>query len=241
MLMKLNSILCLCFFCAFSPVFAQMPVYSPPPVSNPVFRPVDDPKYSARSLRSMNHYGRNTPDITRKSKGYVVTVEHDTIRGIMTSTNIEDIQSEVALMDTNKQKTTYEANQLICISINTVDGLPIKFETVQITGQTYCIHRLVNGYAKLYVKYTSLQGRSKMPILYAKKGSHSIQAFGIFDDRVVSNDFRKTASAYFKDYPELAKKIRDKEKEYKFEDIEKIFKEYNDWHDTQPSEIDETD
>jgi hypothetical protein len=237
--MRLNVLLTLLILSAFIPVLAQMPVYSPPPVSMPVYRPGNDPKYSDRSLRSMNHYGSNSPSLARKSKGYVVTVAHDTIRGIIIRRHLEDLQSEVTLIDENKQKATYEAKQLAGMLINTIDGPPLKFETIQITGQTYCILRLVNGYAKLYVKYTSLQRRSNLPVLYAQKGSNPIQAFGIFDDRVISNDFRVTASAYFKDYAELAKKIRDKV--YKAKDLEKIFQEYNDWHNTQPSEADETD
>ncbi len=42
-----------------------------------------------------------------------------------------------------------------------------------------------------------------------------------------NNIFRKNAAEYFKDYPELSKKIKDKD--YKHDDILEVVEKYNDW------------
>lgn len=42
-----------------------------------------------------------------------------------------------------------------------------------------------------------------------------------------NNIFRKNAAEYFKDYPELAKKI--KSKAYKYDDIFEVVEKYNQW------------
>jgi len=42
-----------------------------------------------------------------------------------------------------------------------------------------------------------------------------------------NNIFRKNAAEYFKDYPELSQKI--KNKEYKYDDIEEVVTMYNQW------------
>jgi hypothetical protein len=42
-----------------------------------------------------------------------------------------------------------------------------------------------------------------------------------------NNIFRKNAQEYFKDYPELSKKIEDRE--LKYDDIFEVVQQYNDW------------
>ena len=116
--------------------------------------------------------------------------------------------------------------------IKPAEGAPLEFETKQIEGETYCVHRLVNGYVKLYAKYYTAYSGTEIPVYYAQKGTQPVEHFGTFKAGLGSDNFRKTARDYFHDCEDLVRKLD--EKEYKFEDIVKVFETYNTWHESHP-------
>lgn len=133
------------------------------------------------------------------------------------------------------------------ISIHTKGGVPSSLERIQITKKEkgYAI-LLVEGFANLYLAgegisvnkegkfspYSSFVSGRDLPTfsyLALRKNEKVATIIGVTSNSPtvfgLNNTFRVYASKYFSDYPELVKRIDNKE--FTHDDIEKVVKIYN--------------
>ncbi|NSW94664.1 MAG: hypothetical protein HPY62_08160, partial [Bacteroidales bacterium] len=184
--------------------------------------------------------------------GYVITVKGDTLKGYVLNTNLWLNQRMTFLYtDTNNRETRvkYTPKELKAYQVG-----PRYYESFHrmFTNSTHAdnfIMRKVNGPIKYYVWYydedrtkvaywdkISLSDLAKAILLEEdelwtdefamKKGDTELFEFGL----KFLMKFSKNMADYVRDYPELAKKIENKQEGYKNINIEDIIKEYNDWY-----------
>lgn len=91
-------------------------------------------------------------------------------------------------------------------------------------NEFYFMQRMVDGYAKLYIHYEG--------VYVSQYGSNVSQSYYLIRPneekltKIYQTGFKRFATDYFKDNPELVKKIK-AGKNYRFKHLKRIVEEYN--------------
>lgn len=163
--------------------------------------------------------------------GYIVTNNYDTLRGYVKYAETFPFQ---IFYDVRFKDSVY--------------GKPRKYSPEQIQGfksidydffamqepefnEFYFMQRMVDGYAKLYVHFENAF-ISSIPFSSISFGSNSTESYYIIRPNeekltmIYQTGFKRFATDYFKDNPELVKKIQ-AGKNYRYRDLKRIVEEYN--------------
>ncbi len=181
--------------------------------------------------------------------GYVIPKTGDTVKGYLMLKNKISNQGKVFFFSTpdSKDPVKYKPNDIKSYKVANRYYESIKYSP-EYTTMRYCfLLKTIEGPINIYKAYYDDKKRIKIDendiwnskidfsfsenelkdqILGCRKGEE-LQDFGSFAYLL---KFKKTMSEYLSDYPEIAKKIADKEEGYVWGNLENIIGEYNEWY-----------
>lgn len=184
--------------------------------------------------------------------GYVITLKGDTVKGYLLNINLWLNQKMTFLYsdpEDRKGRIKYTPKEIKAYQVGQRYYESIKYPFVYSTHAENFILRKVNGPIKYYVWYYD-EDRNKLMSL-DKLSLTDIEKAILFDESELwTNEFglkqneetltpfnlkflmkfSRNMADYVKDYPELARKIENKQEGYKNINIESIIREYNEWH-----------
>lgn len=188
----------------------------------------------------------NWEDVSEKLPGYVITNKGEKIEGYLKRFLKIKSQRKVKFFKTLDDKpVVYEPNDLKAYKIENDYYETHPYEGLSGNTKVFLL-RTVEGKISLFDYYIRVEDDKGAEMTLSKKGNTEISLD--FDGSEIQteilavkdgNDYLKFASSkvifsfkgvmskYVSDYPELAKKIKDKEKGYTILSILKIVNEYN--------------
>jgi hypothetical protein len=188
----------------------------------------------------------NWEDVSEKLPGYVITNKGEKIEGYLKRFLKIKSQRKVKFFKTLDDKpVVYEPNDLKAYKIENDYYETHPYEGLSGKTKVFLL-RTVDGKISLFDYYIRVEDDKGAEMTLSKKGNTEISLD--FDGSEIQteilavkdgNDYLKFASSkvifsfkgvmskYVSDYPELAKKIKDKEKGYTILSILKIVNEYN--------------
>ena len=159
--------------------------------------------------------------------GYIIGLKNDTTHGfIMLNNRVENQKSVAFYTDGTESKTrkVYNPNQLkgylvgdkAYRSINYSGGLSSK-------KQEFVLEVKPGRLAQMVYYLSNSDAESEQQMVWYREGEDPLQ------HKELVLGFAKKMSRLVSDYPELAKKIEDKEEGYRIGKVFKIVDEYNQW------------
>ena len=195
--------------------------------------------------------------------GYVITRSNDTVRGYLMLKNLVANQDKVCFYNSpegnEKDRIKYKPKDIKAYKAGPRFYESFKFRpgvstySANDANAYHFVIRTLDGPITLYKWFYETTGESekrveldtanilnsKVDLTFSEENLHSITLakfpngeFVNFEKMLIG--FKKKMSKLVADYPELAKKIADKEEGYRWADIEKIVKEYNNWYKEKP-------
>ncbi len=194
-----------------------------------------------------------------KYPGYVVTLNHDTLKGFIMLKNLVNNEDVVLFYKNEKDKKytkKYRPKELLAYRVGPRFYESRKFKppvsyVVNDARRYHFLLKVIDGPFSLYKWYYESTARSEQRVQINKKDpwlSHIDLSFsendlaenlygltpdGKFIDLNTLGmmmHFKKNMSKLVADDPELVQKIKNKEEGYTYIDIEKIINEYNQWY-----------
>jgi hypothetical protein len=182
--------------------------------------------------------------------GYVITNSGDTVHGYLMLKNLINNQGKVFFFNDSTQEdytVKYKPGDIKAYKVGPRFYETLKFPVTNTTRTRSFFLRAIDGPITLYKSYFDDKERvkideddiwnSKIDLsfseselkenLLGRKLGAEIVDFGSFSFLL---KFKKTMAEYVSDYPDLAKKIANKEKGYEWADLEKVIREYNSWY-----------
>lgn len=188
----------------------------------------------------------NWEDHSEKLPGYVITKKGDTVNGFLKRFLKIKSQRKVKFFKTLDSKPeSYKPNDLLAYKIAEDYYEVHPYEGMSGKTKTFLL-RTVEGKIDLFEYYISVEDNQGNEMTLSKNGNTEISLD--FDGTEIQTEvlavkdnseylkfaspkllfsFKKVMSKFVADYPELAKKISDKEKGYSVINILKIVNEYN--------------
>ncbi len=184
--------------------------------------------------------------------GYIINLKGDTLKGYLLNINLWLNQKMTFFYsdpEDRKGRIKYTPKDIKAYQVGNRYYESIKYPFSYSTHAENFILRKVNGPIKYYVWYYD-EDRNKLMSL-DKLSLTDLEKAIIFDESELwTNEFgmkqneqtltpfnlkflmkfSKNMADYVRDYPELAKKIENKQEGYRNINIEAIIKEYNDWY-----------
>jgi len=188
----------------------------------------------------------NWEDISEKLPGYVITNKGEKIEGYLKRFLKIKSQRKVKFFKTLEDKpVVYNAKQLKAYQI--ADDYYESHPYEGLSGKTKVfLLRTLEGKIDLFDYYIRVEDDQGKEMTISKKGNKEIildfdgtkiqtEILAVKDGKEYLKfaspkllfSFKKVMSKYLADYPELAKKVKDKEKGYRILAVLKIIKEYN--------------
>ena len=166
------------------------------------------------------------------SKGYVVTIKKDTVHGFLKEINDSRSCRTLRFMDDYHNKRKFKVQEVYAYKRGPDTYVKKSFKRpIDILGMDGYMKLVENGRLKLYIfTYTMQQGGGMTangvmrPMHTSIKRDYYIEKGGRHQ-LVKKLGFKSTMSQYFKDFPDLAKQI--KNKTYKYRDLIYLVKAYN--------------
>ncbi len=184
--------------------------------------------------------------------GFIITHQDDTLHGFIKLNNHIDNQRRALFYDRpdgEKYAMKYRPKDIKAYQVGPRFYESFKFWPETEARGVHFFYRLIEGPVSFYKWYYEPVEDSKKRIqmdgdkiekidLSFNESTLSTQLIGIklggdpeqLDNLKFATNFKKNMSRYLADYPELAAKIANKEDGYRFENIEAIIREYNDWY-----------
>ena len=192
----------------------------------------------------------DTIKLWTKYPGYVITHDDDTIHGILLLKNKISNQGKVFFfnsMEAEEPSEKYKPRDIKAYKVANRFYETKKY-TPDNTAMKYCfLLKIIDGPISLYKVYYDDKERlkineddiwqSKIDFSFSEDelkdwnlGCRKGEKLEKFDSMKYLVNFKKSMSKYLADCPEIAEKIANKEEGYKWNDLQKIIKEYNEWH-----------
>ncbi len=198
------------------------------------------------STVSFSQIDENWEDVSEKLPGYIITNKGEKVEGYLKRFLKIKSQRKVKFFKTLDSKpVVYNAKQLKAYKI--ADDYYEAHPYEGLSGKTKVfLLRTVRGKINLFNYYIRVEDNQGKELTISKKGNKEVSLD--FDGSKVETEvlavkdgkeylkftstklmfsFKKVMSKYVADYPELAKKIKEKKKGYKILSILKIVNEYN--------------
>ncbi len=184
---------------------------------------------------------KDYPFLNSKQEGFVKLKEGESFKATI---DFERLPAyvEIRREGENKSEALY-ANNFSWIKVDSLIFVPIKYRPDETTGKNYSLVQVIDtGKIDLYRYFSFDEVISSNAI--SQRNSFStcliVKKEGLNYSNTDANtfiNFKKAIGKYIKDYPALNKKIQDKEKGYKKEDLEVIIKEYNTFFGVKQKEL----
>ncbi len=180
--------------------------------------------------------------------GYIITHDNDTIHGYLELSNYVDNQKKVLFYESandERYAKKYKAKEIKGYKVGPRSYESFRFWPKNESKGVHFFLKVLDGPVSLYELYYKPQDptdESAMgdvdivmglneknldtQLIAIKPGGEPVQ----LDKLKFFRNFKKNMSRYLADYPELAERIANKEEGYRYENLNEIIREYNEWY-----------